>query len=76
MGAISFARFFAHEYYPLLVWEVRQDNLGPLKIFYGKLLLFTSQQGYHLLPNKYLVNHHWLYHKQVIGSRTSFVTDS
>lgn len=74
MGAISGAKFFADEYYPHLVWGVGGTVLV-LKIFYGKLLLFTFQQCYHLLLNKYLVNHHWLYHKQVIGSRTSFLTD-
>lgn len=66
MGAISGAKFFADEYYPHLVWGGWQDSLGLLKIFYGELLLFTSQQGYHLLLNKYLVNHHWRYHKQEI----------
>jgi len=33
-------------------------NKGLLMIFYGKLLVLTFQQGYHLLLNKYLVNRH------------------
>lgn len=56
MGAVSGAKFFADEYY--LGMGSGQDSLGLLKIFYGKLLLFTFQQCYHLLLDKYLVNHH------------------